>query len=207
MLAFLMEVSMDNEFIQNLFRIDRWKKKHEVLNVIDVNLPPLDYNGSQEEWIQDITTFSYLNPNDWKRLEEEYQILIDKEYQTLNRTLDFYRTEEGELRVRGEKDIYLRVQLEQKREDLQLFIKQMKIEEIMGFYSYCFYIKGDKEKREKFRKSLEHKVRKRQEQLVRTGSLKECMELKLSFEEDLDTSLFEKQDIYLDALNHEIILL
>lgn len=139
---------MDNEFIQNLFRIDRWKKKHEVLNVIDVNLPPLDYNGSQEEWIQDITTFSYLNPNDWKRLEEEYQILIDKEYQTLNknRTLDFYRTEEGELRVRGEKDIYLRVQLEQKREDLQLFIKQMKIEEIMGFYSYCFYIKGDKEK-------------------------------------------------------------
>lgn len=79
MLAFLMEVSMDNKFTQNLFRIDRWKKKHEVLNVIDVNLPPLDYNGSQEEWIQDITTFSYLNPSAWKILEEEYQILIDKE--------------------------------------------------------------------------------------------------------------------------------
>lgn len=200
---------MDNKFTQNLFRIDRWKKKHEVLNVIDVNLPPLDYNGSQEEWIQDITTFSYLNPSAWKILEEEYQILIDKEYQTLNknRTLDFYRTEEGELRIRGEKDIYLRVQLEQKREDLQLFIKQMKIEEIMGFYSYCFYIKGDKEKREKFKKSLEYKMQKRQEQLVRTGRLKESIKLKLSFEENLDTSLFEKQDIYLDALNHEIILL
>ena len=83
----------------------------------------------------------------------------------------------------------------------------MKIEEIMGFYYILLLYKRRQRKREKFKKSLEYKMQKRQEQLVRAGRLKESIKLKLSFEENLDTSLFEKQDIYLDVLNHEIILL
>ena len=200
---------MDKHFIQTLFRPDRWKVRHEVLNVININFPPPDYDGNQENWIQDITTFAFLNPHDWTKLHKEYLTLVKKSFPHLNHCtkLDFFCTEEGELRAVDEEDIYLRIRVHIEKENILSFADDIGTDRIIGFSLYYYYTKQGQEGREKIRKTLELELKKRQTYLLKKNRLKEKAELKLSFQKNFDTSLFQKQDIYLDILNHNYIIL
>lgn len=200
---------MDRQFIKKIFRADRWKVRHEVLNVININFPPPDYNGNQEDWIQDITTFAFLNPHDWVRLQKEYITLVEKSFQHLNQstTLDFFRTEEGELRVVDEEDIYLRIRMKTQNEDIFSFAERIGMKRILGFSLYYYYTKQSQEGREKIRKTLEIEIKKRQMNFVNKEFPQKIVEIELSFQKDFDSSLFQKQDVYLDILNHNVIIL
>ena len=200
---------MDKHFIQTLFRPDRWKVRHEVLNVININFPPPDYDGNQENWIQDITTFAFLNPHDWTKLHKEYLTLVKKSFPHLNQCtqLDFFCTEEGEQRAVDEEDIYLRIRVHIEKENILSFADDIGTDRIIGFSLYYYYTKQGQEGREKIRKTLELELKKRQTYLLKKNRLKEKAELKLSFQKNFDTSLFQKQDIYLDILNHNYIIL
>ena len=200
---------MDRQFMEKIFRADRWKVRHEVLNVVNINFPPPDYDGNQEEWIQDITTFAFLNPHEWVRLQKEYIALVEKSFQHLNQStmLDFFRTEEGELRVIDEEDIYLRIRVKTKKENIFSFAECIGTERIMGFSLYYYYTKQKQTGREKIRKTLEFEIKKRQAYFWNRKFPQEKVELELSFQKDFDNSLFQKQDIYMDVLNHNFIIL
>ena len=58
--------TMSKNFEQRLFEGGHWEKGNECLNLQDINKPPDFYEGTEKEWIDELTTYIFLYPKDWK---------------------------------------------------------------------------------------------------------------------------------------------
>lgn len=197
---------MDAYFEKRLWKKNRWQRFHEIFNVIDINRTPPDYAGSQEEWIQSITTYQQLNPDSWKRLKTEYDRLIEKHFANLNqcRDLMFERTEEGGLRKTDTREHLLRIslQVKSKAEDSLSFARRIQVDSLMDFSMYVAYTKQKRKVKKRIRACLKKELYKRQETRCKT-----VIPVKLSFEEDVAVSFFQGRDIFVDILNHVYFVL
>ena len=88
---------------------DWWQENNECLCLLDIHKPPLYFEGSEQQWIEEVTSYQYSYPVQWQELYEEY---LDRAGKTgnVNRTvLCFHRSGDGYLRKDGEKDVYLKI--------------------------------------------------------------------------------------------------
>lgn len=131
---------MKNQLMEErFFTANRWKLGKECLNMKDINQVPPDYEGCFKEWIQELTTFVFLYPEEWKEIYAEYRIKNPSSaYMT---GLAFFRNEEGYLRKEMEQDIFLRIHLEhinrELRELVETWIDGGEILTFEGYLTYC----------------------------------------------------------------------
>ena len=190
---------------ENFFRRERWSMGKECLNLYDVNLPPHNFNGNPKEWIEELTTFIFLNPLEWDKIYLEYQNIRDSKKIYEGKNLEFFRDDEGYLRKEGEKDIYLRIYLEDIDNDVWKSIEQLaERKEILTFQEYIFYCGLDTLSRKGYIDGLKKRLcNKIYEVIDRNISL----QVQVSFEADCDNSAFVHNDLYVDALNDLYIIL
>lgn len=98
--------SQKDKFECRLRQGDWWKEGNECLNVSDINKVPSYFSGTEKEWIEQLTAFIYINPREWTLIYEQYlhNAIFSKES-----VLQFYRNDEGYLRMIGMDDVYLKV--------------------------------------------------------------------------------------------------
>ena len=53
---------MSKNFEQRLYEGNYWEKGKECLNLHDINKPPDFYEGTEKEWIDELTTYLFLYP-------------------------------------------------------------------------------------------------------------------------------------------------
>lgn len=106
----IVEVKNQTESLDSrLKQGDWWQENNECLCLQDIHKPPLYFEGSEQQWIEAVTSYQYSYPVQWQELYDEY---LDRAGKTgnVNRTvLGFHRSEDGYLRKDGEKDVYLKI--------------------------------------------------------------------------------------------------
>ena len=96
----------DSSFENRLSQGDWWEEGNECLNMTNVNKPPAYYDGTEQEWIEELTSYAYSFPKEWKRVYEQY---FGKMLDPDRIVLQFYRTDDGYLRKEGLEDVYLKI--------------------------------------------------------------------------------------------------
>lgn len=197
--------------IVNKINKEGYKTKHgnefsvaqECLNMKDINQSPTNFKGSFQEWIQELTTFIFLYPKEWKEIYEEYKLIA----KTKNKTeLAFFRDEEGYLRKKGESDVFLKVHLEEtNRERINHLKESLNWAKLFSFEDYMRYCALDRQKRKDYIHVLKGNIEKKIISSIQ--GRKEDIQFNLSFESDMDNSDFTGRDIYIDALNDTYIIL
>lgn len=201
---------------ERFFTNKRWEKGNECLNLTDINQPPENYNKSTEIWINELTTFISLYPLEWQRIKQEYDSYISKMPDSLQRLHDlkFMRTDDGYLRLTGEKDVLLRISCFQ--ELMKPYILRMADKivtfRLLNFDTYTAYCQLQTEERKEhvhylrqiFTSYLVYKtgLENIQWQLKRSEPQWLKYEIDIAFEEDYDSSVFKGIDTYIDILNY-----
>lgn len=178
----------------------RWEKRHECLNMENINERPCTYDGSLEDWIKELTTFIFIYPQEWNRILSEYKAIHSKQKKKKSDRLDFYRDDEGYLRKVGEKDNLLRFHFEldcfKYKKQIAYIIEETQILTLDEYLKYC---------------RLNEKERYIYLQRLKSRFSKEVFqtqeEFQISFETDYDSSDFNNRDIYVDMLNHTYVFL
>lgn len=195
---------MSDELMEErFFTTKRWKPGKECLNMKDINQSPRNFKGSFREWIQELTTFIFLYPKEWREIREEYKLIVKREDKT---EIAFFRDEEGYLRKEGESDVFLKVHLgETNRERINYLKDSFNWARLFSFEDYISYCELDRQKRKVYLCALKEKIEKKIISSIQ--GQKEDIQFNLSFEEDMDNSDFTGRDIYIDALNDTYIIL
>lgn len=198
---------MNNELMEErFFTTKRWKPGDECLNIENINQPPSDYKGSFKDWIQELTTFIFLYPKEWKEIYAEYKEIKKKQASESKCGLAFFRDEEGNLRKEGETDVFLRIHLEgADREGMRNVGQSLNWTKIFCFEGYIVYCELDCQNRQKYINDLKYHIEI--EIAVILQRQEHHFHINLSFEEDMDGSGFAGRDIYIDALNDTYIIL
>lgn len=173
-----------------------WQKNNELLNLHDINQCPLYYNGTDKDWLEEITSFIFLNPHDWDAIYKEYLQMASGNG---NSDLRFYRNEEGYLRLTETREIYLKIAGETEPLSHTALTSIGHILSEQGeelFYSYLEYIgMGDRDKRlwiERMKDDIERYIAK---------------QITVTFTDSLDKSNFKGDELYFDSLNDLYIIL
>lgn len=195
---------MSNELMEErFFTTRRWKPGEECLNMKDINQSPTNFKGSFQEWIQELTTFIFLYPKEWKEIYEEYKLIAKTKKKT---ELAFFRDEEGYLRKEGESDIFLKVHLgETNRERINYLKESVNWAKLFSFEDYINYCALDRQKRKDYIYVLKGNIEKKIISSIQ--GWEEDIQFNLSFESNMDNSDFTGRDIYIDALNDTYIIL
>lgn len=181
-------------------REDRWDKATPCLDMDDINTPPSGYTQSKADWIRELLTFQFLHPGEWKEIVQEYEV-----QQTGKRSvkrLDYYITDEGEVRRGNEQDVYLLIDLGENA-DLALLermgdaIIQTGIWNFERYESYC---DKDRKGRQRY---LEEQIKPE----ILALADREVQSVNISCVEDLAESQFDGKELFIDALNDEFIIL
>lgn len=181
-------------------REDRWNKETPCLDMDDINTPPLGYTQSKADWIRELLTFQFLHPGEWKGIVQEYESQQTGKHSA--KQLDYYITDEGEIRRHNEQDVYLLIDLGENA-DLALLermgdaIIQTGIWNFERYESYCY---KDRESRQRY---LEEQIKP--EILALTEREVKCIDIRCVGE--LDESRFDGRELIIDALNDEFIIL
>lgn len=178
----------------------RWMPGNECLNPVDINRIPRWYPGSWKEWIQDVTTFTSLFPEEWIQVHKEYCTLAHGRFKKINHCteLQFELTDEGYLRKIGEQDVFLRIRIQNTNLSVPELAKKMECESFLGFEEYWAYCTFPKDLRKAYLKTIESWVADR----VKTAR-PDIVELlyEVTFVTDYSDSAFEGNEIFVDALN------
>lgn len=156
------------------------------------------FEGTEQQWIEEVTSFQYFNPREWQELYAEY-LHRAREAGNLHKTaLGYYRSDDGYLRKDNEKDIYLKI-----RGDFLTFEELCQIGERMSaqsdqlLQSYLKYCVMDKQKRNGWKKQVNEEI----------CSWVTNKEIAVDFAETLDESTFTGKELYCDILNGLYIIL
>lgn len=192
---------MENTFEERFLTDKRWELGRECLNMEDVNRPPGNYGGDIEEWINELTTFISLFPKWWEEIRGEYMERVKRKGKACNTMLAYYRDEEGYLRPRDEKDIYLRIRIEhiEKIAFLKMIADIILQNWGWGFNEYRTYTLLDRDGRTNYLCSVKAKI-------ARCIGIKRTL-VQLCYEVDYEKSSFEAKDLYIDLLNGTYIIL
>ncbi|KAI4442327.1 hypothetical protein FMM80_22980 [Schaedlerella arabinosiphila] len=183
-------------FMDRLVKGRLWEKGNELLNLQNINQRPIYYLGTDKEWIEDITTFIFLNPLAWNEIYMEYLQIASGNGDS---ELKFYRNEEGYLRLTKTSQIYLKIagQSEPLSYTILNSIGQTLSEQGEElFYSYLKYI-GMKARDKRL--WIAH-MTTRIETLI-------AKHVTITFTASLDESDFTRDELYFDLLNVSYIIL
>ena len=174
-----------------------WQKGNELLNLQNINACPSYYKGTVKAWVEELTTFIYLQPKDWERIYEEYLHVA-----TGNGNLDlrFYRNEEGYLRLKGIGETYLKIAGAGEPLDYKILnhIGQGLSEHAEElFCSYVEYAGMDAEEKKCWIESIEKNIREDMAD----------KDLFITLVETLDESAFSGNELYFDLLNDLYMIL
>lgn len=86
-----------------------WRQKESLLNLSDINLPPEYYRGNEWGWVQELTTYIFLQPEMWQEIYREYIVMARQIGNTEHVELKYYRDDEGYIRLAGTGEIYIRI--------------------------------------------------------------------------------------------------
>lgn len=181
-------------------REDRWNKEKPCLNIDDINTPPSGYTKSKADWIRELLTFQFLHPGEWKAIMQEYGA-----QQTGNHSvkrLDYYMTDEGEIRRHNEQDVYLLIDLGDNA-DIALLKKvgdAIIQTGIWNFERYESYCNKDRTGRQSY---LEEQIKP--EIFALTDQEVKCVNIRCV--KALDESRFNGRELFIDALNDGFIIL
>lgn len=181
-------------------REDRWNKETPCLDIADINSPPSGYTQSKADWIRELLTFQFLHPGEWKEIVQEYEAQQIGNHSV--KRLDYYITDEGEIRRDNEQDVYLLIDLGDNA-DLALLermgdaIIQTGIWNFERYESYC---DKDRKSRQSY---LEEQIKP--EILALADREVKCINIRCVGE--LDESRFGGRELFIDALNDEFIIL
>lgn len=185
------EPGMPVSFLDRFKEGEWWQKDNELLNLQNINACPPYYKGSVKAWIEELTTFIYLQPKDWERIYEEYFHVATGNG---NRELRFYRNEEGYLRLNRTGEIYLKIAGAGEPLDYKILnhIGQGLSEHAEElFYSYLEYAGMDAGGKKRWIESIEKNIREDMAD----------KDLSITLVETLDESAFAGNELYFDLLN------
>lgn len=193
----LKEMDKKVSFEERLRQGDWWKNGNECLNVLDIHRSPVYYKGSEREWIEELTAYIYSYPTEWSSLYGEYlKHVLDTE----KAVLQFYRSEDGYLRHKAVKGVFLMVTGR---------IEALDHEEL----SYIGQLLSEQEE-ELFKACLEYNRLDEQEKTGWTRKVKENLqcyvgrkELLVSVMDTLEESEFMGKELYFDMLNDLYIII
>lgn len=184
-----------NHFAVRLREGNWWEEGNECLNMNDVNKPPKYYRGTGKEWVEELTTYIDLYPAEWKLIYEQYQAFSNQES-----ILQFYRDDEGYLRIVGLDEVYLKIAgggepLSHEALHRTGRMLSERAEEL--FYSYLDYIERDEEGKRCWIESME--------KIIQDGMEGEKFSIALTG--TLDQSAFAGDELYFDLLNDLYMIL
>ena len=174
-----------------------WQKGNELLNLQNINACPSYYKGTVKAWVEELTTFIYLQPKDWERIYEEYLHVATGNG---NLELRFYRNEEGYLRLKGIGETYLKIAGAGEPLDYKILnhIGQGLSEHAEElFCSYVEYAGMDAEEKKCWIESIEKNIREDMAD----------KDLFITLVETLGESAFSGNELYFDLLNDLYMIL
>lgn len=191
------EPGMPVSFMDRFKEGEWWQKGNELLNLQNINACPSYYKGTVKAWVEELTTFIYLQPKDWGRIYEEYFHVATGNG---NRELRFYRNEEGYLRLNRTGEIYLKIAGAGEPLDYKILSHigqglSEHAEEL--FYSYLEYAGMGAEEKKCWIESIEKNIREDMAD----------KDLSITLVETLDESAFAGNELYFDLLNDLYMIL
>lgn len=190
---------------ERFFTTIRWKEGRECLNLKDINEIPPSYANSAKEWLQELTTFIFLYPKEWKEIYEEYLYIVNHRNIIGQHILYYYRDDEGYIRKIGEQDIFLKINVKGSSDIAERFIKKMDWNKLISFEEYIEYTELKGHKRKIFIGILEQRL----QSFLSLFNKKNDSNLKadVCFVCNPDESIFMKQEIFIDPLNDTYFIL
>lgn len=189
------EADIHSRFIDRLKDGGWWRADNELLNMFDINERPSYYKGTAKEWIEEISTFVYLYPEEWNEIYRQYRSMSKRES-----SLHFYRNEEGYLRMIGADAVYLKITGEGEPlsyERLDRIGRMLSEHAEKLFYTFLEYARKDDQEQKCWMERIEKNI---QENLTR-------QDLTVTMAENLDESAFAGDELYFDLLNDLYIIL
>lgn len=186
---------MSKNFEQRLYEGNYWENGNECLNPHDINKPPDFYEGTEKEWIEELTTYISLYPKEWEILYQQYLSLYENES-----TLQFYRNEEGYLRKFGVNEIYLKVFgriMPLSYNELNHIGRLLSKRGEELYWSFLEYCSMDESEKDLWRERMETYIKK----------LVNKTDLSVLVTDTLDNSGFLGNELYFDLLNNYYIIL
>ena len=186
---------MSKNFEQRLYEGNYWENGNECLNSHDINKPPDFYEGTEKEWIEELTTYISLYPKEWEILYQQYLSLYKNES-----TLQFYRNEEGYLRKFGVNEIYLKVFgriMPLSYNELNHIGRLLSKRGEELYWSFLEYCSMDESGKDLWRERMETYIKK----------LVNKTDLSVLVTDTLDNSDFLGNELYFDLLNNYYIIL
>jgi len=186
---------MNKNFEQRLYEGNYWEKGNECLNLHDINKPPKFYEGTEKEWINELTTYVFLYPKEWETIYQQYLSLCKQES-----TLQFYRNEEGYLRKFGVNESYLKIFGRimpipyDELSHIGWLLSERGEELYWSFLEYCSMSESGKDL---WREQIETDIKE----------LADEMELSVLVTDTLDDSDFLGNELYFDLLNNYFVIL
>lgn len=181
-------------------REDRWNKEKPCLDMDDINTPPSGYTQSKADWIRELLTFQFLHPGEWKEIVQEYESQQTGKHSV--KRLDYYITDEGEIRRHNEQDVYLLIDLGENA-DLALLerIGDTVIQTgIWNFERYESYCGKDRKGRQSY---LEEQIKPE----ILALADRETQSVNIRCVGEFDESRFNGRELFIDALNDEFIII
>lgn len=181
-------------------RVDRWEEGKNCLDMADMNTPPSGYTQSKTDWIRELLTFQFLHPGEWKVIMQEYEAQQAGNYSV--KQLDYYITDEGEIRRHNEQDVYLLIDMGDNA-DIALLermgdtIIQTGIWNFERYEAYCN--KERKDRQSYLEEQIKPKILALIDRTVQNVNIR-CVG-------DLEESRFDGRELFIDALNDEFIIL
>lgn len=187
----------DSSFEERLNKGNWWEEGRECLNMTDIHKPPAYYDGTEREWIEELTSYAYSFPKEWEDVYGQYfSEMLDP-----NRVvLQFYRTDEGYLRKRGVYDVYLKIvgrDHSLSREMLDHIGQILAEREEELFWSVQKYATMDEGGREIWRKRTEDEIQNHGKEV----------RISVFVVDSLDESAFLGNELYFDMLNGTYVIL
>lgn len=181
-------------------REDRWDKENPCLDMDDINSTPSGYTQSKADWIRELLTFQFLHPGEWKEIVQEYEAQQTGKHSV--KRLDYYITDEGEIKRDNEQDAYLLIALSENA-DLALLERMGDAiiqTGIWNFERYELYCDKDRKGRQRY---LEEQIKPE----ILALADREVQSVNIRCVEDLAESRFDGKELFIDALNDEFIIL
>lgn len=96
-------------FAEKLERGEWWTEQENLLNLSNINMPPDYYNGSEWDWIGEVTAYIFREPETWQDIYRQYLVKAQQQGNTEHTRLNYYRDEEGYIRREREDETYLQI--------------------------------------------------------------------------------------------------
>lgn len=184
-------------FAERLEREEWWDEQESLLNLSNINMPPDYYNGSEWDWIGEVTAYIFREPETWQDIYREYLVRAQQQGNTEHTRLNYYRDEEGYIHREGEDETYL--QISTTTADIAVLKKVgdwMCVNSIKFRLEYLVYCEMISDQRIQWLKRMETCIKKEFSEVHR-----------VRMAHGLEEAQFNKTEVFYDFLNTVYIVL